>query len=109
MATRAPQAITLDGVALTFHAAASGDKVSGAGAHVAIIVTNASGSSVNLTVDPPGQTDYGVATPSKVIAVAAGATKAIPMLSLYRDPADSYLVSLTWSATTDVTFAVVRL
>lgn len=110
MATTAgPKAITVDGVAPTINAAASGDKISGAGDRVFLNVANGSGSPMTVTITPPGKTGYNVANPSKVFTIAATSQKDIPVLSAYADPADSNLVALTWSSTTTVTWSVRRI
>lgn len=107
--TAGPTAITVDGVAPVINNAGSGDKISGAGERVWVNVNNGSGVSVTLTITPPGKTGYNVANPAKVFTVAAGAQRDIPILAAYADPADSNLVSLVWSATTTVTWAVKRI
>lgn len=109
MATVAVAAITRDGVVETpASASGGGDKVK-AGTRTFVTVHNGSGGSVTLTVTVPGQTSYGVTQPVKTFAVAAGATRNIPILPEYGDPDDGGLASLSWSATTTVTFSAWRI
>ncbi len=107
MATRLPQVPTYMGGALTMHAAAAGDKVSGVTQPTRILVVNDSGSSVTLTATVPGNNSYGVAAPDKPFTIGANSFYVLKLLPEYRDASDSYLISLTWSATTDVTWAVI--
>lgn len=107
MATRAPQAATYAGAALTLHAAASGDKVSGVRKPTPMLVVNDGASAVTLTVTVPGTTVYGEDNPDKQFTIPAGTHHLLTLLPEYRDPADSYLIALSWSATTDVSWAVI--
>lgn len=70
-----------------------------------LIVANASGSSVNVTITTPGTVD-GNAIADLVVAVAAGATKYIGVLNpaVY---ASAGIATVTFSATTSVTSAAV--
>jgi hypothetical protein len=107
MATRAPVVPTINATPLTFHAAAAGDKISGVTSPKTVIVFNDSDASITATVDPPGNNEYGVARPAKVITCPANSYTAFTVLPIYRDPADTNLVAIAWSATTDLSFAVV--
>lgn len=107
MATYTPQAISKDGTAPTVRTAASGDKVKyDTGAHVR--VTNASASSVDLTLAVPGNARWGAANADKVVTIAAAAVS-VPVLLLadYIDPSDG-LIPLAWESTANVTFTVER-
>ncbi|OLT24417.1 hypothetical protein BJF79_13830 [Actinomadura sp. CNU-125] len=109
MATVAVAAITRDGTAVTTSTASSGgDKVRAAD-RTFLLVENGGGSSLTVTIGGVGTTSYGVDNPDKTVSVAAGATSAIPLLAVYGDPDDSGLASITWSATTSVTFAALRI
>ena len=108
MADRSAQAITLNGITPTAHAAASGDKLVAPGDRKILTVTNGGESSVTLTIAVPGNTTYGVAAPDKTFSIGAGATMAIPALGLYGDPEDAGKAALSWSATTSVTFTYTR-
>jgi hypothetical protein len=107
VATRAPQVPTFNGGALTMHTAAAGDKVSGVTKPTRVLVHNGSGVSVTLTATVPGNTSYNVAAPDKTFTIAANSFYVLTLLPEYRDASDSYLVALGWSATTDVTWAVI--
>ncbi|MBP2704399.1 hypothetical protein JOL79_11300 [Microbispora sp. RL4-1S] len=107
MATHGPQVAVVNGAAITMHPAAAGDKVSGIKKTTRMTVVNDGDSSVTLTIDPPGTTEYGVANPAKTYTIPATSTFQLLLLPSYRDPADSNLIALSWSATTDVTWAVI--
>ncbi|MBX6166292.1 MAG: hypothetical protein IRY84_01405 [Thermobispora bispora] len=107
MATRAPQTATYAGAALTLYAAASGDKVSGIRRPTPMLVVNDGESSVTLTVTVPGTTVYGEDLPDKEFTIPAGSHYVLTLLPEYANPADSYLIALSWSATTDVSWAVI--
>lgn len=109
MATVSAAGITRDGTAVTYATASGGgDKVK-PGDGVFLLVKNGSGSSLTVTISGVGQTSYGVDNPDKTFTVAAGADKAIPLLTAYGDPDDSGLASIGWSTTTTVTFAALRI
>lgn len=86
-------------------ASAGGDKVA---VGCVLLVRNGSGGSINVTIVRPGNDKYGVAIPDLVKAVGAGVMAAFrldqPDLP---DPADSYLISITYSAVTSVTVGAV--
>lgn len=107
MATRAPVSSSFEAAELVFFAAAAGDKISGASKPLTVIVNNASESSITATIDPPGNNEYGVGNPAKVLTCAASKFTRFKVLPSYRDPEDSNLISVTWSATTDVTWTVI--
>ncbi|MEU7741980.1 hypothetical protein [Nonomuraea sp. NPDC049158] len=98
MATRAPQVATVAGGVLTMYNAAAADKVSGVTKPTRMIVNNATAAPVTLTVDPVGNNEYGVANPPKVWTIPVG-FYFLDLLPTFRDPADTNLVSLAWSAT----------
>ncbi|MBN6054516.1 hypothetical protein JYK22_21420, partial [Nonomuraea sp. RK-328] len=107
VATYAPQVPTMNGAALTLNNAAAGDKVSGVRTPTRMLVVNASGSPVTLTATVPGNTAYGVAAPDKTYTIGANSSHILTLLPEYRDASDSYLISLSWSSTTSVTWAVI--
>jgi hypothetical protein len=86
------------------------------GSDVAMLINNASGSSVNLDLHIPYQIDSNpVATPSggagpaRRIPVAAGATMIVPIpTEVYGDPANASLVTFDISAITSINLAIVR-
>lgn len=105
MTTYAAQSPSASGVVLTFHAAASGDKISGIKNAGRLIVKNGSGGAITVTITPPGTTEYGVTNPVKTVSVADGAEEMITLLRAYRNSADSFNIALSWSGTSSVTWA----
>lgn len=95
------------GTAPTFAAAAAGDTAE-AGPTDTLVVKNASGSSVNVTIVTPATLPSGDAYPDKVYAVAAGGERWIPLITDFKDPSIGGQCTITYSATTSVTRAVVR-
>lgn len=97
-----------DGAALALLPAAAGDTAR-TGNHRALLVQNGGAAPITVTIAVPGQTATGEDIPDNVVPVAVGELRAIPLLPLYADPANSRLASISWSATTSVTRAVVQL
>jgi hypothetical protein len=106
MAEITAQVVTVDGLAIIFEAAASGDTAS-CGAGYTLHVRNGDSSSHDVTIAVPGTLATGDAYPDKTYSIAAGAQVAIPILAVYKDPSDG-LAHLTWSATTSMTRALVK-
>jgi len=106
MATLTAQSVSTTGTDVTMAAASGGgDKVAnGCFLHV----RNGSGSSINVTIATPGNDKYGNARPEIVKAVGAGVQTAF-RLDQYdlTDPADGYLISITYSLATSVTVGAV--
>ena len=68
-----------------------------------LVVTNGSGASINVTLQTPGNTQWGLAQPDVVIAVPAAATRYIgPMQAALMDPTDK-AVKVSYSAVASVT------
>ncbi|MCC5574475.1 hypothetical protein IMZ11_02315 [Microtetraspora sp. AC03309] len=107
MATYSAQAITTAGATLTSRTAASGDKIN-PDDNLALIITNGSGASITCTADVPGTTPYGEANPDAVRTIGVGATVGFKLRRDWASPTDG-LIALAWSATTSVTYYVVRL
>lgn len=107
MALLTTYAVTIAGTPPTFAAAASGDTAQ-VGDRYFLVVKNGDGSSHTVTIATPGNLATGDAYPDKVYTVTAGAEAWVPLLALYADATDS-LAHLTWSATTSMTRAVVRI
>lgn len=95
------------GAAPTFSAAAAGDTAEVDPAST-LIVKNASGASVNVTIATPGNLPTGDSYPDKVYAVAAAGERWIPLIDAFRDPAQQGQAVISYSATASVTRAVVR-
>lgn len=106
MATRSPQAPDSKGVALTFYAAANGDKVPPG---VNLLVRNTSGAGITVTLVTPLVLDGDLAvsdrTSNSVAATTGVNVIKVPNNEVYRDPADG-LVTVNFSATTNVDYAV---
>ena len=107
MALIATQSVTVAGTAPTFAAAAAGDTAR-VGSHLTLIVKNASGGSITVTMVYPGNLPTGDAIPDKVYTVPATTGEQwIPLLQQYADPTTG-TASITYSATASVTRAVVQ-
>jgi hypothetical protein len=107
MALLPTQVVAPTGTALNFDNAAGGGDTCVTGSDVRLYVKNGSGSSVTVTLATPGTVDGDLAIADRTVTVAAGATTAIPMTDLYRNPSTG-VASITYSAVTTVTVAVVR-
>ncbi|MFF0864161.1 hypothetical protein ACFYUV_20550 [Nonomuraea sp. NPDC003560] len=106
MATYNAQAATITGTVLTVRNAASGDKIT-PDENLALVILNGSGVPVTATPAVPGNTDYGVALPDPVATIPASGAAFVRLKKEWADPADG-LIALAWSATTSVTYYVVR-
>lgn len=107
MATRSPQASNSTGVALSFFAAANGDKVPpGCG----LIVRNTSGAGITLTLVTPLVLDGDLTVQDRTTGTVAATTGVnyikVPNSEVYRDPVDG-LVTINFSATANVDYAVI--
>lgn len=95
-------------------AAATGDLAAGGSTYYAR-VANGSGGSINVTLVNP-QTLYGDDVVDRVVAVAAGATRDIPLPASFRQPAGTMdagidvgdKILINYSAVTTVTRGIVR-
>lgn len=104
MATRLPEEVSIAGLAATYHAAAAGDKVPPG---CLLVVKNTNGATRDLTLATPG-TAHGLAIADATITIpATTGERYVPVPHTGFTGADG-LVPLTWSATTGVTFAVIR-
>lgn len=108
MATRATETIDTDGLSATYHAASGGGDKVAPGSGIAIHVVNASGADVDVTLVTPGTVDGNPISDRVVTAPTMTSNTFIAVPELYRNPADG-LASITWEATTSVTFAVIRI
>lgn len=107
------QQITSSGlaVALTAPAVSPDGDIADVGERTFLMVRNASGVSINVTVDATTLVE-GLAVPDRVVAVAAGATTLIPLLpTVYRQQsgADIGRAYIDYSAVASVTRAVVAI
>ena len=90
----------LAGTPPTFAAPATSDTVQ---VGSTLIVKNASGASITVTLVTPGNLPTGDAYPDRAYTVAAGAEAWIPVLPEYRNTAG--VAAVTFSAVTSVTAA----
>lgn len=108
-----PHVLVDEGVVVTMSAAnADGHSIPGGG-DVILLVTNGGGSSIDVTVQTPATQD-GLAVAEQVVAVAAGATKAIGPFrpTTYDRPTgavDAGKVYVDFSGVTSVTCAALEL
>lgn len=103
--TATPQKLVASGLTGTYIAADAGGHKFANDERVVLHIKNGSGSSVNVTIDAVGQVD-GVTFPDLVVAVGAGADKFLGPFSRRVYNSDAGEVSIAFSATTSVTFAV---
>lgn len=105
-----PQALTTAGLSPSLTAANSSDTVAiSPGQKAFLYVLNGGGSSINVTISDPGLTPAGNAGTPVVVAVPNGTTpKLIPLVAGAVAPSTG-LVTITYSAVTSVTAAVVIL
>lgn len=105
----ATQQLGVVGTAPTFAACAAGDTAEvgdGRGSHY-LEVRNGDASSHTVTLATPGSLPTGDTYPDRVYTVGASGEVRIPLLAAYRDPTDGK-AHITYSATTSMTRAVVR-
>lgn len=107
MATVSTQVVTNAGVGINYSNASPGGDRFVPAARTFLHVKNGSGSSVTVTLATPGSVD-GLAIADRTVSVPAGTERMIAVPSeLYRS--SDGLADVTWSATTSVTFALVRI
>lgn len=86
--TPATQSVTADGLAANMTAPSVDGDIADCGAGVYMTVNNGSGASITVTLQTPG-TSYGLAIADRIITVAAGAVKDIPLPRYLRQEADA--------------------
>lgn len=109
MSQLTPQRLVDAGTAPTFGAAGASDRADcGSGTNTFLHYKNSSGGSVTVTVLGVGTTDYGVAMPNNVLTLAA--TTGELLVPLHKDQAnsDGLGATITTSAQSGVTVALVR-
>ncbi|MGW7359471.1 hypothetical protein ACWGI0_23265 [Streptomyces sp. NPDC054802] len=108
MATLTTQTITAGGLSPTYDAAGlSGDQLR-PGKSTFLHVKNGDVAAMTVTLATPGTVD-GLAIADRAVTVDPGDDQMIPVGALYGDPSDSGLASVTYSATTSVTVAALRI
>lgn len=109
MATLVAQTVpAIAGRNMTFAAAAGGGDKTKPGSGVFLFVRNGDASSITVTLVTPGVSFNNTAIADTVVTVPAGATWCIPVPMEYRNPSDG-LASITYSAVTSVTVAVLTI
>jgi hypothetical protein len=89
-------------------AAAGGGDTAETGAGVFLVVKNASGSSITVTVATPETFDGDLTLADRTVSVAATTGQSfIPLTSRYRDPTTG-VAAITYSGVTTVTVGVFR-
>jgi hypothetical protein len=89
-----------------YAAASAGGDQSATGSGMLLLVANGDTAAHTVTLAVP-QTVDGLAVASRPVQVPAGDTAFIPLLDLYKNPANG-LASWTYDAETSMTVAVVR-
>lgn len=108
MATVSTEVVDIDGLGATYNAASGGGDKFTPGDRVFLHVVNGSAASITATAATPG-TIVGQSIPDAQCTVPAGAERLWGPFParLFAGQVDG-LVAVTWSATTTVTFAAVR-
>lgn len=107
MALVATQSVVIAGTPPSFTTPASGETCR-VGAHLTLEVRNGSGAPITVTITPPVTLPTAAAWPAKVYTVpATTGEQRIPLLDVFADPTTGQ-ATLTYSATTSVTRAVVQ-
>lgn len=105
------QLVTPAGLAATMSGPTVDGDIVDAGNGTWLTVTNGSGSPINVTIQNP-QTYEGLDVADRVVSVAAGATKDIPVTPMFKQPTDASVgpgrALVDYSAVTSVTRAAKR-
>jgi hypothetical protein len=112
MATLAYQTATPKGVNIAFTAASAGGDALKWNDRGGLLVTNASGASITVTIATPGLNKYGNQISDITGAVAAGSTRLFaPLPKDLADPtvAPGNQVQVTYTATASVSVAAIQL
>lgn len=104
------QDIPFAGLAVAMTAPTADGDIVDAGS-VMLVVNNGAGASMNVTILNPS-TQEGLAVGNRVVAVAAGTTKHIPITRQFKQPADAVVgpnqALVDYSSVASVTRAVIR-
>lgn len=95
------------GATVAFTAAAGGGDTVVGGQCVHLLVNNAGGSSITVTLVTPETVEGGLAVGDRPVTVTNGTIREIPVPSRYNDPSTG-LASITYSGVTSVTVAAVQ-
>lgn len=109
MAALTTQNIVNAGTAPTFGAAAASDTAEVGNGTNTFAVYKTAGTSTNVTITVPGNNSYGQANPDPVIALGATAEAWIPLRKEFDAGDGTGRCTITTSAQTNVTVAIVRM
>lgn len=105
------QVIPVEGLAPNMTGPTADGDIVDAGNGTVLVVTNGSGGSINVTILNPSKQE-GLAVSNRVVAVAAGATKHIPVTRQFKQLPDAVVgpnrALVDYSAVAQVTRAVIR-
>ncbi|MFI8531061.1 hypothetical protein ACIGMX_12510 [Streptomyces aquilus] len=107
MAALATTVVPLTGATVTYTAAAGGGDTCETGAGVLLLVKNGDASSHTVTLATPDVVDGDLSVQDRAVTVAAGAERAIPVTSRYRNSSTGR-AAITYDAVTSLTVAVIR-
>lgn len=107
MAALTTQSISGPSSLPTFAAASAGGDTVTPSNDSFLVVKNGSGASINVTLDVPGNDEFGNANADLVVAVAASTERYIPVRSAKLVQSNGN-VNITYSAVTSVTVGVFR-
>lgn len=108
MALLAPQTPAVTGMTPTYSAVSASDTIKYSGDNIFLIVKNAGVASITATVVVPG-TSFGQANPDVTVTVAAAGESWIGPFDEDMQDSATDLITVTFSVTTSVTAAVVKL
>lgn len=108
MAQIPTQTVTVASTLKAAATAAAASQTAECGPGVFAEVTNGDSASHTLTIAIPGTLDSGDAYPDKVYTIVNGTTRLIPLPNIYKDPTDR-LAHFTWSATTSMSCAIIKI
>lgn len=105
MALQTTQVMAVAGGAITLNSAASGPHtVDCSSGRAFLVVANASGGSITVTITTPGTVD-GLAVDDRAVSIGNGVTSYIPLNPAVYGP----VATVTFSGSSSVTFACVAL
>lgn len=110
MSTLTPQTITPAGLSANYSAAsAGGDKIQLAGANIFLHVKNGSASAITVTITTQANQYKGLTVPDRTVSVPASGDKMIGPIDPALHGDINQQASISYSATTSVTVAAIRI
>ncbi len=109
MATVSVQTVDQDGLTATYSSAAGGGDKFAPGERTFLHVKNGNAATCTVTVVTPKTSVGGLAIADQTVAVAAGAQAFVGPFAAEHFAGTDGLVDVTWSVTTTVTFAALRI